>query len=32
MSHGTLKEIQHVFENVEVRNYWLGMIFIIAAT
>ncbi len=32
MSHDTLKEIQHVFENVEVRNYWLGMIFIAVAT
>jgi demethylmenaquinone methyltransferase/2-methoxy-6-polyprenyl-1,4-benzoquinol methylase len=32
MSHDTLKEIQHVFENVEVRNYWLGMIFMAVAT
>lgn len=31
MSHDTLKEIQRVFENVEVRNYWLGMIFIAVA-
>lgn len=32
MSHDTLKEIQRVFKQVEVRNYWLKMIFISIAT
>jgi demethylmenaquinone methyltransferase/2-methoxy-6-polyprenyl-1,4-benzoquinol methylase len=32
MSHDTLKEICRVFKEVEVRNYWLKMIFIAAAT
>jgi phosphatidylethanolamine/phosphatidyl-N-methylethanolamine N-methyltransferase len=31
MSHDTLKAIQHVFKEVEVHNYWLGMIFVAVA-
>lgn len=31
MSHDTLREIQRAFKEAEVRNYWLGMIFIAAA-
>ncbi len=31
MSHDTLKEIQRVFKEVEVRNYWLGMILLVVA-
>lgn len=32
MSHDTLKEICRVFKKVEIRNYWLKMIFIAVAT
>jgi len=28
VSHDTLSAIQRVFQKVEVRNYWLGMIFL----
>jgi phosphatidylethanolamine/phosphatidyl-N-methylethanolamine N-methyltransferase len=31
ISHDTLKAIQHVFKEVEVHNYWLGMIFVAVA-
>ena len=31
MSHDTLHKIRYVFTNVEVHNYWLGMIFIAVA-
>lgn len=32
MSHDTLNEIRHVFKQVDVRNYWLGMFFIAVTT
>lgn len=32
MSHDTLKEIRRVFQQVEVHDYWLKMIFIAVAT
>jgi ubiquinone/menaquinone biosynthesis C-methylase UbiE len=32
MSHDTLTEMQRIFKDVEVRNYWLKMIFIAIAT
>lgn len=31
VSHDTLEEIQRAFSQVEVRHYWLGMIFIAVA-
>ena len=31
MSHNTLHAIQHVFHNVEILNYWMGMIFVVIA-
>ncbi|HEU0295537.1 MAG TPA: methyltransferase domain-containing protein [Anaerolineales bacterium] len=31
MSHDSLKGIQQVFQDVEVRYYWLGMIFVVVA-
>jgi len=31
MSHDSLQGIQQIFQDVEVRHYWLGMIFVVVA-
>ncbi len=31
MSHDTLDEIRHVFQDVDVRAYWMGLIFVAVA-